>query len=127
MLIEGSIPPRVQNVAIAAAILLLVFIINLIRREKLKEGYSIIWFLVGILLLTFASLAGLLDIFSGFLGIFYAPAALFLILISGLVLLSIHFSVLLSKTERQVKELAQEHALLKQQLTDARGVKEHDA
>lgn len=112
-ILSGTIPARIQLLAIAGSVLLLGIIINLIRREKLKEGYSIIWFLVGLATVTFSALAGLLDVFARGIGIAYSPAALFLIVTSGLILLSIHFSVLVSKHDRRYRELAQEIALLR--------------
>ncbi|MFH1353943.1 MAG: DUF2304 domain-containing protein [bacterium] len=115
-ILSGSIPPRVQILAVVGSVLLLAVIINLIRNEKLKEGYSIIWFLVGLAMVTFSALAGLLDVFARSVGIYYSPAALFLILIGGLFLLSIHFSVLVSKHDQRYRELAQEYALLRTEI-----------
>lgn len=114
--LSGTIPPRIQMLAIIGSVVLLLVIINLIRNEKLKEGYSIIWFLVGLAMVTFSALAGLLDVFAKSIGISYSPAALFLILTSGLILLSIHFSVLVSKHDQCYRELTQEYALLKEEL-----------
>lgn len=123
-ILSGTIPTRIQLFALAGSVLLLAIIINLIRREKLKEGYSIIWFLVGIAMVIFSALAGLLDIFANSVGIAYSPAALFLIMIGGLILLSIHFSVLVSKHDRRYRELAQELALLRAEVTlHKRGVR----
>lgn len=119
-ILSGTIPARIQLWAIAGSVLLLAAIINLIRKEKLKEGYSIIWFLVGIAMVTFSALAGLLDIFANSLGIAYSPAALFLILTGGLIVLSVHFSVLVSKHDRRYRELAQELALLRAEVMDGR-------
>ncbi len=119
-ILSGTIPARIQLWAIAGSVVLLAAIINLIRREKLKEGYSIIWFLVGLAMVTFSALAGLLDIFANSLGIAYSPAALFLILTGGLILLSVHFSVLVSKHDRRYRELAQELALLREEVTSER-------
>lgn len=115
-ILSGTIPPRVQILAVIGSLLLLAVIINLIRHEKLKEGYSIIWFLVGLAMVTFSALAGLLDIFASSIGISYSPAALFLIVTTGLILLSIHFSVLVSKHDQRYRELAQEYALLKDEI-----------
>lgn len=117
----GTIPPRIQMLAIVGSVILLAIVINLIRNEKLKEGYSIIWFLVGLAMVTFSALAGLLDVFASSVGISYSPAALFLILTGGLILLSIHFSVLVSKHDQCYRELAQEYALLKNELRNKRG------
>lgn len=115
-ILSGTIPPRIQILALVASAALLANIINLIRREKLKEGYSIIWFFVGLAMVLFSALAGLLDLFASAVGIAYSPAALFLIVTLGLILLSVHFSVLISKHDRQVRELAQETALLKSEI-----------
>lgn len=117
---NGSIPDRVQLVAVGGSILLMVIVVRLIQKEQLKEGYSIIWFLVGLAMIIFSVLARLLDVFARVIGIAYAPAALFFILIAGLIILSIHFSVLLSKYDRRIKELAQEHALLRRDLEKER-------
>jgi hypothetical protein len=102
-ILSGTIPPRIQILAVLGSLALLAVIIQLIRREKLKEGYSIIWFLVGLAMVTFSTLAGLLDIFARSVGISYSPAALFLILTGGLILLSIHFSVLVSKHDQRFR------------------------
>jgi len=115
-ILSGTIPPRIQTLAVVSSVVLMGIIVNLIRREKLKEGYSIIWFMVGLAMVLFSSLAGLLDIFAGYVGVSYSPAALFLIVTGGLILLSIHFSVLVSKHDRAFRELAQEQALLKEEL-----------
>ena len=116
-ILTGTIPPRIQTLAVVGSVVLLIIIINLIRNEKLKEGYSIIWFLVGLAMVTFSTLAGLLDVFASSVGISYSPAALFLILTGGLIFLSIHFSVLVSKHDQRYRELAQEYALLRAELT----------
>ena len=111
---SGSIPLRIQILSIISSLLLLGFVINLIKREKLKEGYSIIWFFICSSLVIFSLFAGLLDSFASLVGISYAPAALFIILAGGLLLLGLHFSVLISNQDRRLRELTQEHALLKQ-------------
>jgi len=115
-LIDGTIPTRIQALAILSSLILLGFVIHLIKKEKLKEGYSIIWFLIGSALVLFSAFSGLLDIFAHAVGIAYAPAALLIILAGGLLLLGLHFSVLISSQDRRLRELAQEHALLKQRV-----------
>ena len=117
----GTVPPRIQALAIFSSLSLLAFVIYLVRKDKLKEGYSLIWFLVGLALVLFSSVTRLLDIFAQAVGITYSPAALFLILTGGLFLLALHFSVMISKHDRIIRELAQEHALLKQRFALAVG------
>lgn len=114
----SSIPYRIQMVAIVASFTLLGVVIHLIRKEKLKEGYSIVWFIVGITLVLFSIVTRLLDLLARAVGISYSPAALFIILSGGLVLLALHFSVLVSKHDKKIRELAQEHALLKEEIQE---------
>lgn len=116
-LIFNVIPAKVQALAILASGLLLVVIIHLIRRGLLKEGYSIIWILLGLSLVVLSVFARLLEVLADIVGIDYSPTALFLILIGGLFLLAIHFSVLLTGYDRRIRSLAQEHAILKEELT----------
>jgi hypothetical protein len=113
---DGSLPIRLQVIAIAISLLLLLLIIYLVRRERLKEGYSIAWLIVAIAMVIFSLHADLLDWFSKTLGISYAPAALLLISVLGLFLLSINFSLLFCRYDRRIRNLAQEHALLKEEL-----------
>lgn len=113
---EGTIPLRIQIVAIGSSLALLMLIIQLIRRGLLKEGYSIIWFLIGVATVVLSLIPRLLDRFSHFVGISYAPAALFLILIGGLFLLAVNFSVLISVQDKKIREMAQEQAILKLRL-----------
>ena len=113
VIFTGVVPPRLQALAIAVSILLLVGIIQLIRKERLKEGYSIWWLAVAGVMLVFSVWADLLQGFAELVGVSYAPAALFLIIVGGLILLSLHFSLLLCRYDRRIRTLAQEHAMLK--------------
>lgn len=112
-LITGSIPPRIQYIAIGASFGLLFIIIWFIRKGRLKEGYSIIWFLISLGVVVFAFFTGILDLLARLVGISYAPAAILLLLLAGLFLLSLHFSVLVSRYDKRIRTLAQEHAILK--------------
>jgi len=113
---QSTIPPKVQFFALTGSIVLLLVVVNLIQREKLKEGYSIIWFIVGIILVIVSLVTRLLDIMARAVGVSNSPTALFLILLVGLVLLSLHFSVLVSKHDRQIRDLAQENAILRESM-----------
>lgn len=113
---SGSIPPRIQYVALGMSLVLLVTIIHLVREGRLKEGYSILWFVLGVGIVLFSFFTRSLDIFARLVGISYTPAALFLVLVGGLVLLSVHFSVLVTRYDKRISELAQEHAILKAEL-----------
>jgi hypothetical protein len=104
---------RIQVLAIIGSILLIAFIFELIRRKRLREEFSILWLAMGGVFLVLSIFRGLLDRFSYAIGIAYPPAALFLILIIGLMLILIHFSVAISELKETQKKLVQQIGLLR--------------
>lgn len=117
LIFTGAIPLRIQLVAIAAGLLLFLFIIELIRGGRLKEGYALLWITISLTTLAFAIFPGLLRWLSRLFGISYAPSAFLLLLVSGLYLLAIHFSLLLHRYDKRIRALAQEHAIVKEELS----------
>ncbi len=111
-MINNLIPLRLQLFAIAISALLLLGIISLIRRGKLKEGYSILWFFIGFGFLLVAIWTNLLRFISRIVGVEYEPATLFAILLVGSILILIHITVLVSGFDKKDKTLAQNIGLL---------------
>jgi len=109
---------RIQALAIAGSLVLIVFILELIRRKRLKEEFSVLWLGMGLVFLVISLFRGLLDKFSVLVGIGYPPAALFLILIMGLMFILIHFSVAISELKEANKKLAQQLGLLRQEIEE---------
>jgi len=107
---------RIQVLAIVGSTLLIIFILELIRRRKLKEEFAVLWLGMGAVFLIISLFRGLLDRFSILVGIGYPPAALFLILIMGLMMILVHFSVAISELKEANKKLAQEIGLLRQKI-----------
>lgn len=95
---------------------LLVVVIELIRRGRLKERYSLLWLLAGAVLLVLSASRGVLEYVSRMVGIFYPPSFLFLIAFLFLLLITLHFSVVLSSLSERSKKLAQELALVREEL-----------
>jgi len=96
----------------------LMVIVELIRRGRLKEKYSLLWLFAGTILLIFSLSRGLLEYASSLLGIYYPPSFLFLVAFLFLLLITLHFSVVVSGLSEKNKQLAQELALLRQELQD---------
>ena len=101
-----------QILSIIGSILILLLLIELVRKRKLKENYSLLWFGIAIVFLVFSIWPDLLLYLASLLGIEYAPSALFLILIVSLYLLSIHFSVVISDLSEKIKDLSQKIGLM---------------
>jgi len=109
---------RIQILAIIGSVFLVLFIFELIRRRRLREEFSILWLGMGLIFLVVSLFRKLLDKFSYLVGIGYPPAALFLLLIVGLTVILIHFSVAISELKEANKKLAQELGLLKKEFED---------
>jgi len=108
---------------------LLIVVVELIRRGRLKERYALLWLLAGAILLFLSSSRSLLDAIARQLGIFYPPSLLFLLAFFFLLLITLHFSVVLSSLSEKNKKLAQELALLRRELEEAfkRGKEKQEA
>lgn len=113
---QGPVSAKAQTIAVLGSLALLLIITWLIRKKFLRSGYSILWFLVSGTLLILSLFVNLLYLLSTSIGIEYAPAAFFAVMFVGLILISIHFSTVISKHERRIKKLAQEIAILKEKL-----------
>lgn len=109
---------RIQLLAIVASIGLIGLIVWLMRRRKLREEYGLVWLGGAAVLILFSVWRDLLDQLAVTIGVYYAPAALLLIAIFFGVLISLHFSVVISRQAEQIKLLTQELALLRQRLEE---------
>ncbi len=106
----------VKIIAITVSGLIFLMVIELIRRNHLKERYSLIWLAASIVLLVFSSWRGLLHFIALKLGIYYPPSFLFLLAIGFLIVLLLHFSTIISSQSDQNKRLAQEIGILRSRL-----------
>ncbi len=105
---------RITLLAVLASAVLLLYILEMVRRRRLRTEYSILWLAGGIIMLVFSLNKGWLEWASNAAGIYYPPSFLFLIGIFFILLILIHFSITISKLYQMNKRMAQELALLKQ-------------
>lgn len=115
---------QIQLVSIAGSLGLLLLILELVRRGKLAERYSLLWIATAVVLLVLSVWRDFLDLFAKAVGIFYPPSALFLVAFGFVLLLILHFSVIVSRLSRRTRELAQAVALLKEELESRRSESE---
>lgn len=107
---------RIQILAILGSVALFAFIVELLRKRKLKEEYALLWLFGSLVFLALSIWRDLLTQLSITIGVAYPPAALFLILIIGAYMMLLHFSLVFSQQTEKVKAMAQEIALLKLEL-----------
>jgi Ca2+/Na+ antiporter len=91
---------RITILSVLVSAALLLYILEMVRRRRLREEYSILWLAGGVIILV---------------GIYYPPSFLFLIGMLFILLILIHFSITISKLYQMNKKMAQEIAHLKQE------------
>jgi len=104
--------------AIVGSGTVLLLVVELIRRGRLKERYSLLWLFAGGVLLVLSSSRNILEYISNRVGIYYPPSFLFLLAFLFLLLITLHFSVTISGLSEKNKRLAQELALLRQEMRE---------
>jgi hypothetical protein len=124
LLVASSTPVesrKLQIVAIAITLLMMITVFELVRRRRLVERYALTWMFATGVLLVLAVWRGGLAKLADLLGIAYPPNAIFLVA-GGFVLLTLlHFSVAISRLSEETKLLAQEIARLEQETRGVRG------
>ena len=93
----SSLENRIQIIAIIGSLAALLFILELIRRRRLKEEYSLIWLFFGLVFLFFAFWRDALLYLSRLVGISYPPSTLLMLLIGGIFSILIHYSIVIRK------------------------------
>ena len=104
-------PIRQQVVALIISVALLVLIVELVRRRKLREEYSVLWILTSITIFVFAVWYDLLVVLTRLIGAILPTSTLFFFALISLVFVCLQFSVRITKLDGQVKKLAQTLAL----------------
>jgi hypothetical protein len=104
---------NIQIVIGTLSIILFLITFELIRKGRLREEYSILWFFTGVAILVFSLRPEffLSQFFARITGLYYLSAVV-MIAFFFLLLIVLHFSVVISKLTDRNKELAQQHALL---------------
>jgi hypothetical protein len=109
---------RQKVFAIIATVIFLLFIIELVRRKKMREEYSFLWVLSAVFMLILVLWYKPLLFLTGLIGAIAPTTTLFIFAIFFLMIISINFSIVISSlTERMVK-LTQEFALLKSEMKE---------
>ena len=103
------------------------FVLHLLRSGRLRAKYAMLWATVGAGLVVLAAFPGLLDWTAGRLGIYYPPAAFLMAAVAFLFVLTVHFSWELSRLEERTRTLAEEVALLRNDLEGRTGPPTGDA
>ena len=102
--------------AIVASILIMIIVVELVRRRRLREEYSWLWLLTGAVIILLVVWYDLLLFITHLIGAIAPTTTLFIFGLIFLMLISMHYSLQISRLSHQVKEMAQQLTLLKDQV-----------
>lgn len=105
------IDTRVRLVAIAGSLVLLLLIVDLVRRRRLKEEYSVLWVLTALALLVLSAWLPLLQWITNAIGGVAPSSTLFFFGLLFVFFMLLHFSLRVSTLERRLTTLVQEVGL----------------
>ena len=96
-------------------------VLELVRRRKLVEEYSLVWIGCALAMLGLSIWRGALDIAARALGVYYPPSLLLLLLVVLVFVSLLWFSVILSRQRQQIDRLMEETATLGAEIRELRG------
>jgi hypothetical protein len=105
-------PFKLQVSVVIISVIILVGIIELVRRRILREEYSFLWLVTGVGFLILAVAPGVVAAMANFVGTEIPVNTLFFFGLVFILLLCLYFSMRISALTTQVKNIAQSLALL---------------
>jgi hypothetical protein len=114
---------RLTVLTAVAALLVLAFIFELLRRRQLREKYAILWMCLGPVVFVFGFFPRLLDSLAELVGVASGVSLVLFLGILFLLMVCIHLSWEASRLEEKTRTLAEEIALIRTKLTERDQVK----
>jgi hypothetical protein len=105
---------------IIVVVAILFFVFEMLRRQKLREKYAVLWIIIGLGTLLLAAFPGLLELASTLLGIQVPANLLFIMTLVLLVGVCLHLSQEQSQAEDEVRILAEDVAILRAEMLEIR-------
>jgi len=106
--------------ALTTSLLMFLFILELVRRRRLREEYSWLWLLSAGAMVLLVVWFRLLMVITSLVGAVTPLNTLLLFAVLFLFAIAVHYSVIVSRLTTQVKNLAQELALVSAKLDERR-------
>ncbi|MCX7571919.1 DUF2304 domain-containing protein [Tumebacillus sp. DT12] len=106
--------PIIYALSILFSLAFVWFVLSQVRKRKLREQYSLMWLLLGLVIVVVSVRSHWLDSLAYLLGIYYAPSLLFLIALLFVFAYLLHLTMVISKLSDRVVRLTQELAIYQQ-------------
>jgi hypothetical protein len=109
-------PLGVSVAATLASLVLLIAVLELVRRRRLREKYALLWILTAIVLIVLSAWRGAVNAIAVTLGVSYGPAVIFAVGALFVLVVLLHYSTVISALTDRSVVLAQKVAMLEQRL-----------
>jgi len=109
-------PIRQKIFALIVCVGVVIFIIDMVRRRRLREEYSVLWLTTSVIMFVLVVKYDWLETITKYIGAGLPTTTLFIGSIVFLMLISVQFSIKISKLTNQVKDLVQDNTLLRSEL-----------
>lgn len=104
----------IYKFAIVFSIVFIIFILNLVRKNKLDEKYAILWLVFGTIILIVSMFPKIIETVAEIFNVYYPPTLmlLFAILIIGAYI--VHITMVITKQNKMIIKLTQELSIFKE-------------
>lgn len=109
---------NVYSISIFFSVSFLIAVIELVRKNKLQERYSLLWIFMSVVLLIFSITPFFINALAERLNIKNPPSLLFLFGLVYLLIYNLHITTVISKQSERIIRLTQDLAILKQKYND---------
>lgn len=109
---------RTHVFIVVLAIVAALLVLRLVATRQLRSKYALLWLVVAVAMIVVAAFPGLLDELADLTGVDYAPTLFLLMAIGLLALLVAHLTWEVSRLEMRLRNLAEDHALLRTTLDE---------
>lgn len=113
----------IYKFAILFSVVLIIFIMNLVKKNKLDEKYSILWLFASLIILIVSVYPKLIIIVASKFNVYYPPSLMFLFGILILGAYVIHITTIITKQNKMIVKLTQELGILKEKIERIEGEK----
>ncbi|MDR2895946.1 MAG: DUF2304 domain-containing protein [Propionibacteriaceae bacterium] len=110
---------RAMILFLVLAVIIVVAVVLLLRSRKIAEKYAVLWLVVGLVAIVLAAFPSLLTSLANLVGVYVPTNLLFALSILLLLGVCMHLSLSVSRLDDRVRRLAEEAAILRQQVDDS--------
>ena len=111
-------PLGVSVLATVASLVLLIAVLELVRRRRMREKYALLWILTAVVLLVLSVWRGAVSGIAEVLGVSYGPTVIFAVGALFILVVLLHYSTVISVLTDRTVELAQRTAILEQRIEE---------